>query len=75
MRTRARQLTRDQWNYTASALEVGGADEALVCLLPAVHTAWSVAFLDQISQSDPASIHGSPITIPRFSPPPPRWAG
>ena len=57
VRTQARQLTRYEWNYTASALEVGGADEALVCLLPAVHTDWSLAFLDQIAQSDPASIH------------------
>ena len=57
VRTRARQLTRYQWNYTASALEVGGAGEAVVCLLPAVHTDWSLAFLGQIAQSDPASVH------------------
>jgi hypothetical protein len=64
MRTRARQWTRYQWNYTASALEVGGTDAAVVCLLPAVQTDWSLAFLQRIAQSDPASIHGSPMTSP-----------
>ena len=57
VRTRARQLTRYQWGYTVSALEVGGAGQAVVCLMPSVQTEWSLAFLEQIAQSDPASTH------------------
>ena len=49
-------MTRYEWNYTASGLEVAGSDEGLG-LMPAVHTDWSLAFLDPLSQSDPASVH------------------
>jgi hypothetical protein len=68
VRTRARQWTRYPGNYTASALEGGGADEALVCLRPAGHTEWSLACREQIAQSDPASVHGAPVSHPPLFP-------
>ena len=57
VRTRARQITRYQWGYTATALEVGGQDQAVVCLQGGVSLEWSAAFLEQILASDPQSIH------------------
>ena len=57
VRTYARQRTRYQWSYTASALEVGGEHQAVVCIIPEVHTEWSLAFLEQIAAQDPKSTH------------------
>jgi len=48
--------TRYQWRYVWAALEVDGTDSAYL-YTDRANTAWSGAFLRQISEGDPASEH------------------
>ena len=47
--------TKHQWSYLYSALEVGGAGQAEVRLLPTVSLECSQLFLEQIAASNPPS--------------------
>jgi hypothetical protein len=57
VRPHARYRTKYEWGYVATALEVGGRGEGLCVFFPTVNQEVSTRFLEQISQSDPHSVH------------------
>ena len=49
--------TRYDWGYLASALEIGGKDEAHFVFLPCMSKAASASFLQALADTDPQCIH------------------
>ena len=56
-RVHAPYATKYQWGYLHEALEVDGENGCELLFTPEINQDWSGKFLEQISQSDPDSLH------------------
>lgn len=57
VRPHARYRTKYEWGYVATALEIAGQGEGLCVFFPTVNQDVSARFLEQISRTDPDSLH------------------
>jgi transposase len=57
VRVHAPYATRYEWGYLHEALEVDGANRAEFLFTPSINQDVHAVFLEQISQSDPSSLH------------------